>query len=160
MWKSMDSSKKALIIAIAVTVIVGGLSAVFFLSIGKKTDKGEENAAQTAAAAETGTGEVTEMADNASETSDTSAASETSGASDTNAQAGTASGSTDSNGFYAEIKEEESWGDAPVNSKYTIKLVNKSGMDVDGWKLTVNVGNATLGDGWNGNYSIQGGVLT
>ena len=160
MWKSMDSSKKALIIAIAVTVIVGGLSAIFFLSIGKKTDKGEENAAQTAAAAETGTGEVTEMAADVAETSDTSAASEASGASDTKTQEGTASGSADSSGFYAEIKEEESWGDAPVNSKYTIKIVNKSGMDVDGWKLTVNVGNATLGDGWNGNYSIQGGVLT
>ena len=150
MWNSMDSSKKALVVAIAVTVIVGGLSAIFFLSIGKKTDKGEESATQTAAAAatESGTGEVT------------GTVTETTAATTEATQDGAASGSTDAGNFYAEIKEEESWGDGPINSKYTIKIVNKSGMDVDGWMLTVNVGNATLGDGWNGNYSIQGGVLT
>ncbi len=155
MWNSLDSSKKALVVAIAVTVIVGGLSAIFFLSIGKKTDKGEEKATQTAAAATTETG-VGEVEGTVTETADTAAATVAAEAS----QDGAAAGSADSSGFTAEIKMEESWGDAPVNSKYTIKLVNKSGKDVDGWTLTVNVGNATLGDGWNGNYNIQGGVLT
>lgn len=53
-----------------------------------------------------------------------------------------------------------SWGDNPVFHQLTITLTNTMKKDVNGWTVQINVGNATLTEGWGGNYDIKDGILT
>ncbi len=53
-----------------------------------------------------------------------------------------------------------SWGDNPVFHQLTITLTNTMKKDVNGWTAQINVGNATLTEGWGGNYDIKDGILT
>ena len=156
----MDNSKKKLLIAIGSTVAAGVLLLAVILGTrgsagGAVTDSGSAAVAQTGAGAVQGsagelvasqTGDVTQSADAAVTAGQTPAAGGT--------------GAVDNNSFYAEIKSANSWGESPVFNQLDIKLVNKSGMDVNGWTLAINVGDAKIDSGWSGNYSISGGVLT
>ena len=53
-----------------------------------------------------------------------------------------------------------SWGENPVFHQLTITLTNTMKKDVNGWTVQINVGNATLTEGWGGNYDIKDGILT
>lgn len=53
-----------------------------------------------------------------------------------------------------------SWGQNPVFHQLTITLANTMKKDVNGWTVQINVGNATLTEGWGGNYDIKDGILT
>ena len=53
-----------------------------------------------------------------------------------------------------------SWGQNPVFHQLTITLANTMQKDVNGWTVQINVGNATLTEGWGGNYDIKNGILT
>lgn len=68
---------------------------------------------------------------------------------------------TASGEFSVSVSSDNTWGESPVFTQLGIVLSNGTDKDINGWKLTVNVGeNAVLDNGWNGNYSIDGGVLT
>ena len=156
----MDNSKKKLLIAIGSTVAAGVLLLAVILGTrgsagGAVTDSGSAAVVQTGAGAVQGsagelvasqTGDVTQSTDAAVTAGQTPAAGGT--------------GAVDNNSFYAEIKSANSWGESPVFNQLDIRLVNKSGMDVNGWTLAINVGDAKIDSGWSGNYSISGGVLT
>ncbi len=81
-------------------------------------------------------------------------------------QAGEGSGDDSQSGteigdFTASVDSSNTWGENPVYTQLAIKLNNATDKDINGWKLTVNVGeNATIDSGWSGNYNIENGVLT
>ncbi len=58
------------------------------------------------------------------------------------------------------VDTANSWGDKPVFHQLTITLANTTNKDINGWSVQIQVGNAALTEGWNGNYSIKNGVLT
>lgn len=63
--------------------------------------------------------------------------------------------------FTVSIDSGNSWGESPVFTQLGIVLNNGTDKDIDGWKLIIDVGDgAVLDQGWSGNYSIEGGVLT
>lgn len=58
------------------------------------------------------------------------------------------------------IDSFNSWGENPVFHQLTITLYNSLKKDINGWTVNINVGDATLTEGWGGNYSIKDGILT
>ncbi|MGN0165573.1 MAG: cellulase family glycosylhydrolase [Lachnospiraceae bacterium] len=73
----------------------------------------------------------------------------------------TSMGETGSGEFTVSISSDNTWGDAPVYTQLAIVLKNGMDKDINGWKITISVGEDTVIDnGWNGNYSLDdGGAL-
>lgn len=71
-----------------------------------------------------------------------------------------ASNETTKGEFIVYIDSFNSWGDNPVFHQLTIALTNTMDMDINGWTVKINVGDATLTEGWGGNYHIDDGILT
>lgn len=70
-------------------------------------------------------------------------------------QNGSASGE-----FTVSVNSDNTWGESPVFTQLGIVLRNGTDKDINGWIIRINVGEAALDNGWNGNYSIDDGVLT
>lgn len=67
---------------------------------------------------------------------------------------------TEDGEFIVYIDSFNSWGDNPVFHQLTITLTNTMNKDINGWTLHIEVGDATLTEGWGGNYHIKDGILT
>ncbi|MCR5210284.1 MAG: cellulase family glycosylhydrolase [Lachnospiraceae bacterium] len=157
----MNDSKKKLMIAIVSTVAAGVLLLAVILGTrgsagGAVTGSGDAAVAQAGAGAVQGSsGELV-----ASQTDAGSQSADAAVVTDAQTPAAGGAGAVNTNSFYAEISTANSWGEAPIFKQLDIRLVNKSGMDINGWTLAINVGDAKIDSGWSGNYSISGGVLT
>lgn len=167
--KAGAGKKKAVIIGAAVIALVILAAALIFLL--KPKDKPAGTA--TNQTAENGKNEAGQQNGEGGGSEDNGSGGVNQGGADTEnngangengsegGEGGADSGENASGELTVSVNSDNSWGENPVFTQLGIIINNGTDKDIDGWELKINVGeNAALDNGWNGNYSIDGGVLT
>ena len=156
----MEKEKKILIAGIGATVLLGaGIFAGILAFNGRKDGSDESPGAGYAevqeSAAETGSEGSADDKASADEKKSTAPSVSTE-----KQESKKSSSAPAKDGLSAEITETGSWGEAPVSRQFTVKIINGSSSDADGWKIMINAGDCTLDSGWNGNFEVKNGTLT
>ncbi len=155
----MEKEKKILIAGIGATVLLGaGIFAGILAFNGRKDGSDESPGAGYAevqeSAAETGSERSADDKASADEKKSTAPSVSTE-----KQESKKSSSAPAKDGLSAEITETGSWGEAPVSRQFTVKIINGSSSDADGWKISINTGDCTLDSGWNGNFEVKNGTL-
>ena len=155
----MEKEKKILIAGIGATVLLGaGIFAGILAFNGRKDGSDESPGAGYAevqeSAAETGSEGSADDKASADEKKSTAPSVSTE-----KQESKKSSSAPAKDGLSAEITETGSWGEAPVSRQFTVKIINGSSSDADGWKISINTGDCALDSGWNGNFEVKNGTL-
>lgn len=162
----MKKASKILLIILALIIIIGGNVAFYVIRAQKeKQVSQDENVSQSGEDIDTssvGNDNVNGEADGSNGTdSDLTDTSNDSSEDDATDSGDNQSDSVSKEDFYADITMTGSWGENNSSGQYSVYLVNSSTLTVDGWTLTIEIGDgASVENLWGGEYSVADGVLT
>lgn len=162
----MKKASKILLIILALIIIIGGNVAFYVIRAQKeKQVSQDENVSQSGEDIDTssvGNDNVNGEADGSNGTdSDLTDTSNDSSEDDATDSGDNQSDSVSEEDFYADITMTGSWGENNSSGQYSVYLVNSSALTVDGWTLSIEIGEgASVENLWGGEYSVADGVLT
>lgn len=162
----MKKASKILLIILALIIIIGGNVAFYAIRAQKeKQVSQDENVSQSGEDIDTssvGNDNVNGEADGSNGTdSDLTDTSNDSSEDDATDSGDNQSDSVSEEDFYADITMTGSWGENNSSGQYSVYLVNSSTLTVDGWTLSIEIGDgASVENLWGGEYSVADGVLT
>ncbi|MCQ2494079.1 MAG: cellulase family glycosylhydrolase [Lachnospiraceae bacterium] len=162
----MKKASKILLIILALIIIIGGNVAFYVIRAQKeKQVSQDENVSQSGEDIDTssvGNDNVNGEADGSNGTdSDLTDTLNDSSEDDATDSGDNQSDSVSEEDFYADITMTGSWGENNSSGQYSVYLVNNSTLTVDGWTLTIEIGDgASVENLWGGEYSVADGVLT
>lgn len=162
----MKKASKILLIILALIIIIGGNVAFYVIRAQKEKQVSQDgNVSQSGEDIDTssvGNDNVNAEADGSNGTdSDLTDTSNDSSEDDVTDSGDNQSDSVSEEDFYADITMTGSWGENNSSGQYSVYLVNSSTLTVDGWTLSIEIGDgASVENLWGGEYSVADGVLT
>ena len=152
--KKKQKLRKLIIAGAMGVLLILAFFAGFFLSPLFKTG-GQRDEARVDASAQTK--ETSGQEDGASDGESAQAGEETESESGSDQEE---SGTTAAGALTVTIGHSNEWGEEPHYVQLEGTITNGTDRTVEGWTVTVNVGDAALDQSWSGTCSIEGGILT